>query len=264
MAYKGMAQIDKKELWTIPNLITYFRILCIPAYIVLMSFAGVKANPVLLYVALGVFAVAAGSDLVDGWIARRFNMTSGIGMALDPLADKLMHISVLFCLSLCTGLTPLGRATEGLSDLGVATMTASGGWYVHYAFVILLLLKEAIMVCVAPLVMKKGAKVQANWMGKVASFTVSVGVILAFFHPYVAFADWGILAWGVCLSYAAAIGYLIDIIRQIRKINRGEMEKVTAESAKTTDSSNNPLAEREEKKAAYTVTESAEDASDKE
>ena len=165
MAYKGMAQIDKKELWTIPNLITYFRILCIPAYIVLMSFAGVKANPVLLYVALGVFAVAAGSDLVDGWIARRFNMTSGIGMALDPLADKLMHISVLFCLSLCTGLTPLGEATEGLSDLGVATMTASGGWYVHYAFVILLLLKEAIMVCVAPLVMKKGAKVQANWTG---------------------------------------------------------------------------------------------------
>ena len=48
MAYKGMAQIDKKELWTIPNLITYFRILCIPAYIVLMALAGVRANPVLL------------------------------------------------------------------------------------------------------------------------------------------------------------------------------------------------------------------------
>lgn len=259
MAYKGMGQIDKKELWTIPNIITYFRILCIPAYIVLMAFAGLRADAVLLYVALGVFAVAAASDLVDGWIARRFNMTSGIGMALDPLADKLMHVSVLFCLSLCTGLTPLGEATEGLSVLGAATMQASGGWYVHYAFVILLLLKEAIMVCAAPLVMKKGAKVQANWMGKVASFTVSVGVILAFFHPYVAFADWGILAWGVCLSYGAAFGYLFDIIRQIRKINSGEMEKVTAESAKTTDSGNNPLAAKEEKRAAYAVEESAAD-----
>ena len=82
MAYKGMGQIDKKELWTIPNIITYFRILCIPAYIVLMAFAGLRADAVLLYVALGVFAVAAASDLVDGWIARRFNMTSGIGMAL--------------------------------------------------------------------------------------------------------------------------------------------------------------------------------------
>ena len=259
MAYKGMGQIDKKELWTIPNIITYFRILCIPAYILLMAFAGVNADPVLLYIALGVFAVAAGSDLVDGWIARRFNMTSGIGMALDPLADKLMHISVLFCLSLCTGLTPLGEATDGLSALGAATMQASGGWYVHYAFVILLLLKEGIMVCAAPAVMKKGAKVQANWMGKVASFTVSVGVLLAFFHPYVAFADWGILAWGVCMSYAAAIGYLADILRQIRKINRGEMQAVTAESAKTTDSSNNPLADADGKHSAadavnYTVS----------
>ena len=260
MAYKGMAQIDKKELWTIPNIITYFRVLCIPAYITLMALAGVRANPVLLYIALGVFAVAAASDLVDGWIARRFNMTSGIGMALDPLADKLMHISVLFCLSLCTGLTPLGKATDGLDMLGVATMQASDGWYVHYAFVILLLLKEGIMVCAAPAVMKKGAKVQANWVGKVASFTVSVGVILSFFHPYVGFADWGILSWGVCLSYAAAISYLLDITKQIRKINRGEMEKATAESVKTTDSSNNPLPDAEEKTVSYSVEEPADGA----
>lgn len=234
MAYKGMGQIDKKELWTIPNIITYFRILCIPAYICLMAFAGIRSNPTLLYIAFGVFVVAAGSDLIDGWIARKFNMTSGIGMVLDPFADKLMHISVLFCLSLCTGLTPLGQNTAA----------ASGGWYVHYAFVILLLVKEAIMICASPLVMKKGAKVQANWMGKVAAFTVSMGVILSFFHPYVMYADWGILSWGICLSYAAAVGYLVDIIKQIRKINRGEMQKVTAESAKTTDSGNNPMPSR--------------------
>ena len=267
MAYKGMAQIDKKELWTIPNIITYFRILCIPAYILLMAFAGVNADPVLLYVALGVFVVAAGSDLVDGWIARRFNMTSGIGMALDPFADKLMHISVLFCLSLCTGLTPLGELTDGLSVLGAETMAASGGWYVHYAFVILIIFKELLMVCIAPLVMKKGAKVQANWLGKVASFTVSVGVILAFFHPYVAFADWGILAWGLCMSYAAAVNYLIDIIRQIRKINSGEMARVTSDSVKTTDSSNNPLPGTEKDNGAavsYTGEAAGKNISDKE
>lgn len=234
MAYKGMAQIDKKELWTIPNIITYFRILCIPAYILLMAFAGLNSDVMLLHIAFLVFIVAAGSDLVDGWIARKFNMTSGIGMVLDPLADKLMHVSVLFCLSLCTGLTPLGQNTAA----------ASGGWYVHYAFVILLILKEAIMVFASPLVMKKGAKVQANWMGKVASFTVSVGVILAFFHPYVMYADWGILAWGICLSYGAAINYLIDILRQIRKINSGEMERATSENVKVTDSSGNPLADK--------------------
>lgn len=70
MAYKGMAQINKKDLWTIPNLITYFRIICIPAYVVLMAFAGIRADMTLLYGALGVFVVASASDLVDGWIAR--------------------------------------------------------------------------------------------------------------------------------------------------------------------------------------------------
>ena len=61
------------------------------------------------------------------------------------------------------------------------------------------------------------------------------------------------------MSYAAAIGYLADILRQIRKINRGEMQAVTAESAKTTDSSNNPLADADGKHSAadavnYTVS----------
>ena len=47
------------------------------------------------------------------------------------------------------------------------------------------------------------------------------------------------MAWGVCLSYGAAINYLVDILKQIRKINAGEMAAATAESVKVTDSSNN-------------------------
>ncbi|MBR2955667.1 MAG: CDP-alcohol phosphatidyltransferase family protein [Clostridia bacterium] len=231
MAYKGMAQINKKDLWTIPNLITYFRIICIPVYVVLMALAGIRADQTLLYVALGVFVVASASDLVDGWIARRFNMTTGIGMVLDPFADKLMHISVLFCLAFCTGLTPLGQQTASLTD----------GWYIHYAFVILVLAKEGFMVLMSPFVMKRGAKIQANWMGKVASATISIGVILCFFHPYVYLADWGILAWGVALSYGALIGYIKEIVHQIKLIDAGKMERVTDESVKYTNAENTAL-----------------------
>ena len=237
MAYKGMAQINKKDLWTIPNLITYFRIICIPAYVVLMAFAGIRADMTLLYAALGVFVVASASDLVDGWIARRFNMTTGIGMVLDPFADKLRHVSVLFCLSLCTGLTPLGAKTAALTD----------GWYVHYAFVILILAKEAFMVLMSPYVMKRGAKIQANWMGKVASATISIGVILCFFHPYVYLADWGILAWGVALTYGALFGYIKEIVHQIKLIDAGKMERVTDESVKYTNAENTALLKPEEK-----------------
>ena len=217
-------QIDSKELFTIPNIITYFRILCVPAFVALMAIGGMRASFTLFYIALGVFFVAAGSDLIDGWIARKFNMQSGIGMALDPVADKLMHIAVLACLSLCTGLTPLGK-----------NWNPSNPWFVHYAFVILIVAKELIQACIAFYVMKKGATVKANWLGKVSSFTISIGVILGFFHNYVQFADWGILAWGIVLSYAAAFAYLADVVNQVKRIKRGELQAISAETAKEND-----------------------------
>lgn len=225
---KKVGQIDFKEVWTIPNIITYFRILCIPVYLVLMALGGVRDDFTLVYSAFGVFIFAAASDLVDGWIARRFNMQSGIGMVLDPIADKLMHISVLFSLSLCTGLTPLGN---NLVQAGVL----DNPWFVHYAFIILIFAKELLQSLLALYVLKKGATVKANWLGKVSSFTISVGVILAFFHQYIAYADWGILAWGIALSYAAGINYLVDTFKQVRLVKEGKLQAATAESVKEED-----------------------------
>lgn len=226
MANDSIGQVSKKDLWTIPNLITYFRILCIPVYITLMAFAGINNDTTFLYIALGVFFVAAGSDLVDGWVARKFNMQSGIGMVLDPFADKMMHISVLFSLSLCTGLTPLGEATKDI--LG-------NPYYIHYVFVALIFLKEAIMLSATPLVLKKGATVKANMMGKVASVFVSVGIMLAFFHPYVYFVDWAILGIGVILNYAAMFNYLHQLVVEVKLINSNQKQVNTAESIKEED-----------------------------
>lgn len=172
--------------------------------------------------------LASGSDMVDGWIARKFNMQSGIGMVLDPIADKLMHVSVLACLAFCTGLTPLGQNL-------VANGTLSNPWFVHYAFVILIFAKEFIQAMIALYVLKKGATVKANWLGKVSSFTISVGVILAFFHNYVQYADWGILAWGIALSYGAAFSYLKETMKQVKLVKEGKLQAATAESVKAED-----------------------------
>lgn len=226
-------QLDSKELITIPNLITYFRVICVPVFVVLMALGGVYDNFALFYVALGVFVLAAVSDLFDGWIARRFNMQSGVGMALDPVADKLMHIAVLFSLSLCTGLTPLGKNLVGRSFVDGVVVT--NAWFVHYGFVIAICVKELVQIIIAAYVLKKGVSMKANWMGKVASCTISIGVIMAFFHNYVAYADWGILAWGIVMSYGAALNYLKDVIIQVRRINRGEQQAATAESVKEED-----------------------------
>lgn len=227
MAIK-FGQIDSKELFTVPNIITYFRMICVPAFVALMAIGGVKNEIMFFYVALGVFFIAAVSDLFDGWIARKFNMQSGIGMALDPVADKLMHVAVLACLSLCTGLTPLGQHY-------VAEGVVGAPWFVHYAFVILIMAKEMVQALIGFIFIKKGVTVKANWLGKVASFTVSIGVILAFFHNYVYLADWGILAWGIALSYAAACAYLVDSIKQVKRIERGEQAATSAESVKAAD-----------------------------
>ena len=58
---------------------------------------------------------------------------------------------------------------------------------------------------------------------------------MGFFHQYVQYADWGILSWGIVLSYAAAFSYLRQVTIEVKKIARGEMEAATAESVKEED-----------------------------
>ena len=50
------------------------------------------------YAAIAVIALSAVTDIIDGWLARRFNMISDFGKALDPLADKLTQAALLICL----------------------------------------------------------------------------------------------------------------------------------------------------------------------
>ncbi|MFW6001198.1 MAG: CDP-alcohol phosphatidyltransferase family protein [Halanaerobium sp.] len=79
------------DLFTIPNCITLIRILFIPIYLYLF----VQGD---FYSAGVLFAASALTDLVDGYIARKYNMESRFGKLLDPLADKLTIVSILFVL----------------------------------------------------------------------------------------------------------------------------------------------------------------------
>ena len=82
----------KNQILTIPNLLCVVRLALIPAIVWLYS---VEKN---YYGAIGVIALSAATDIVDGWIARHFNMISDFGKALDPLADKLTQAALLLCL----------------------------------------------------------------------------------------------------------------------------------------------------------------------
>lgn len=81
------------KILTIPNAISLFRLLLIPIIIV---FYVVYQNYVLSLVFL---ALSAFSDVLDGFIARKFNMVSQFGRVFDPIVDKLTLVSLLFTLS---------------------------------------------------------------------------------------------------------------------------------------------------------------------
>lgn len=87
----------KKEVFTIPNILSFFRLLLIPVYIYLYLTAQSTAQ----YVAAGlVLALSCLTDMVDGRIARKYHMISKIGMLLDPVADKTTQAALLVCLSM--------------------------------------------------------------------------------------------------------------------------------------------------------------------
>ena len=88
--YKGESMLNK-ELFTIPNLLTLSRIGLIPVYVPLYLRGDHFSAGCLL-------ALSCLTDLADGWIARRFHMTSDLGKVLDPLADKLTQLALFLCL----------------------------------------------------------------------------------------------------------------------------------------------------------------------
>jgi len=128
----------KKKIWTIPNILSMVRLALIPVIVWLYVS---KEN----YVWAGSLLLLSGAtDVVDGFIARKFNMISDLGKVLDPVADKLTQGAVLICL--------LGRFP--LMALPLAMMVV----------------KETFMSVTGLQVIRRTGKViSADWHGKVAT-----------------------------------------------------------------------------------------------
>lgn len=80
----------------LPNKLTVFRVILIPFFVCFMLadiFGGIDK-----YIAVGIFIVASLTDLLDGKIARKYNLVTNFGKFMDPLADKLLVCSAMICL----------------------------------------------------------------------------------------------------------------------------------------------------------------------
>ena len=134
---------------TIPNILTIIRLALMPVFLT-VYFMGAK------YAAMGILCLSFITDVLDGFIARRFNMTSTLGRVLDPVADKIMQVAVLICI-------------------------AFSEWYLAWT-VAFLLVKDALLGIGAIVLYKQHKKIiPANWYGKVSCFvSVACSLILIF------------------------------------------------------------------------------------
>ncbi len=110
----------------IPNLLTWLRIILIPVFVAVFYLPDQTLSPQLKnLIATGVFLLAALTDWLDGYLARKLNQTSAFGAFLDPVADKLMVAAALIIL------VKLGRADAIISFIIIGreiTISALREW----------------------------------------------------------------------------------------------------------------------------------------
>ena len=134
------------------------------------------------YIAAMVLFLAAGTtDLLDGYIARKYNLITNFGKLMDPLADKLMLIITLVLFAM-EGWTP---------------------WMVP----VVIITKELAMVIGGLFMLKKKTVVYANFWGKAATFLFTVAVVLTFLHTWVSPWDLVVMWAALALSVVAMLAY---------------------------------------------------------
>jgi cardiolipin synthase len=179
--------------------ITLFRILLIPVFIGLAIYYGDSArgehpNEALRLWAAAVFLIAALSDALDGWLARRFNMRTRLGAILDPLADKLLLLSAIIVLS----------------------FTA---WRQHFPlwFPLLVIFRDLVSIAGAFLIDHIVGKfhIHTHWTGKVATFAQMAAVLWILLDLTTPDLIWATIAAGAFTALSGFIN-LADGIRQLQ------------------------------------------------
>lgn len=208
-------QFSKKDAFTVPNVLTYIRLLCVPVFIGMMiAYCVDKTATEYLWAAFGLFVFASATDIADGYIARRFNMISDIGKVLDPVADKL------------------------LQGFAVLMLGISGN--VHWAFVVIIVAKEIFIGVTSKYFMrasKRQVEQMANKWGKYAALTVFIGLFFAFlvpFHKVIAIMDLVIFCIGSVMAVIAATQYTVIYCKQLSQVRKSGILEVL-------DKNGNPL-----------------------
>jgi cardiolipin synthase len=162
----------------IPNLLSGLRILMVPLFIYYYLSSSVS-------IAVVIFIAAGITDLLDGFIARKYHLISIIGTLLDPLADKLMLLSVLTCMTI-----------KGIMPIWVTTIMYS---------------KELFLVITSALLYFKHEKraTPSNVFGKLATVSFSAFIFLMLVMPEQTNLIYGIYL-SMILKFTALLSYVLS------------------------------------------------------
>jgi len=180
----------------LPNALTLLRILLVPVY--LFFFYSKLKNNILL--AGAVFIMAGISDVLDGYIARKHNLSTKVGIVLDPIADKLMTFTIL-----------ISFVTKGIIPLGI--LLAIG-------------IKECLMILGGVILyFFRGKQVlPSNKYGKIATFSFYTAALSVVFKlPVVVSRTLFIIT--VALNIIAFINYLIIFMNMSNNKINEEVDK---------------------------------------
>ena len=192
----------------IPNILSVLRIILVFVFVVVFFL------PISKLWALVVFLTAGATDVVDGFLARKFNWVTDLGKVLDPLADKLMQCTVLVCLCI-ENVVPI--------------------W-----FLIIFFLKEFMTLLIGFIVIRRrSVVVVSKWYGKAAVCLFYLTIFCAVILKYVCqltLNDWQQLllympaSTMAIFAFGAYIGFYSKLSKE--KIEHGKLKDVIKNSRK--------------------------------
>lgn len=181
-----MARTGADRIWTVPNVISFLRLLTVPVF----SYLLISGQD---FVALIVLVCATASDFVDGWLARRFDQVTDLGKRMDPASDRLFIAASVFALAL-RGLIPLPiLAAVLLRDLTLLTIV----------------LVKRIPVRLFPAV---------TWTGKLGTFLLFVAFPVTVLGEVYKASLFPLLIIGWVIGFAGAVAYWVAGLGYIKML----------------------------------------------
>ncbi len=185
-------KMQKSSLYSIPNLITYFRLLSIP-FILIFYLSGIDILQLLAFI---TFILAALSDFLDGYLARKLNQTSVLGKILDPIADKLLVILV-FMMFINSDLL------NTYTTIGILIITA----------------REIIVMTMREITAHQGIMIDVIKLSKLKTTLQFISLILLFLVSITRNTNIQVINLTNTFIYATAIVSLISLIIYIKTVH---------------------------------------------